>query len=430
MKKILLPLTLVLLTITTENVIAQSYTSFMTGDPADVGPQPEFGVVLMGGAGENDEAMKWFLQRANGGDVVVIRASGSNGYNNYMYSQLGVAVNSVETIVFNNAAAASDPYVIQQIQNAEAIWMAGGNQGTYVNYWKDNAIEQAINDLLLVKGGVVGGTSAGMAVLGGSYYSALNGSVTSAQALANPYHGNVTIGHGDFLAAPFLQNVITDTHFDNPDRRGRLTAFMARMNTDQGFLPLAIACDEYAAVCIDSSGLARCYGEAPQYEEFIYFARPNCPEPFGPEICTAGTPLTWDRGGEALKVYRIKGTMQGDLTFDLTDWLSGNGGQWLNWSVVNGVFSETSGAAAPLCPILDIAELWKEKTVLAYPNPTGGVFRISDEFVGFPMRVFNSSGTLVFHQNKMEENTIDLSGLASGLYFISGNGKTAKVILE
>lgn len=410
--------------------LTQSYDSFMTGDPADVAPQPEFGVVLMGGAGENDEAMKWFLQRANGGDVVVIRASGSDGYNNYMYSQLGVNVNSVETIVFNNSSAAMDPYVIQQIQNAEAIWMAGGNQGTYVNYWKDNAIEQAINDLLLVAGGVVGGTSAGMAILGGSYYSALNGSATSAQALANPYHSNVTIGHGDFLAAPFLHNVITDTHFDNPDRRGRLSAFMARMFTDQSFLPLAIACDEYAAVCIDASGLARCYGEAPQYEEFIYFVRPNCPEPNGPETCTSGTPLTWNRGGEALKVYRIKGTMQGDLTFDLNDWLTGNGGQWFNWSVENGVFTQAEGATAPECAVTEIIDELVEPGFLVYPNPTSGVLRIADDFTGFPLRIFNSSGALVFERNKMNENVIDLSGLPVGLYVMTGKGITVKVILE
>jgi hypothetical protein len=43
--------------------------------------------------------MKWFLQRANGGDILVLRTTGSNGYNSYLYSGLGVTVNSVETIV-------------------------------------------------------------------------------------------------------------------------------------------------------------------------------------------------------------------------------------------------------------------------------------------------------------------------------------------
>ena len=39
----------------------------------------------MGGASEDDEAMKWFLKRANGDDVLVLRASGSDGYYESIY---------------------------------------------------------------------------------------------------------------------------------------------------------------------------------------------------------------------------------------------------------------------------------------------------------------------------------------------------------
>ena len=81
----------------------------------------------MGGATEDDNAMKWFLQRANGGDVLVLRATGSNGYNSYLYSDLGITVNSVETIVCTSALASTAPYVLQKINQAEAIWFAGGD---------------------------------------------------------------------------------------------------------------------------------------------------------------------------------------------------------------------------------------------------------------------------------------------------------------
>lgn len=55
----------------------------MTGNPddAEVNIQPSF--VLAGGGTDNDDAMRWMLTRAKGGDVLVLRASGSNGYNNY-----------------------------------------------------------------------------------------------------------------------------------------------------------------------------------------------------------------------------------------------------------------------------------------------------------------------------------------------------------
>lgn len=108
---------------------AQStYTEYLTGNSQDVVVQPDFGICLMGGAGESDDGMRWFLDKANGGDVVVIRASGSDGYNDYMYSELGVTLNSVRTFVFHSGAAANDPYVIEKLNGAEAIWLAGGDR--------------------------------------------------------------------------------------------------------------------------------------------------------------------------------------------------------------------------------------------------------------------------------------------------------------
>jgi len=59
---------------------AQPYTSYFTGNSTDVATTPLGGLCLMGGATESDPAMVWFLERASGGDVLVLRASGSDGY--------------------------------------------------------------------------------------------------------------------------------------------------------------------------------------------------------------------------------------------------------------------------------------------------------------------------------------------------------------
>lgn len=123
----------------------QAFTSYYTGDTIDVVSSPTSGTVLMGGASENDYAMRWFLERADGGDVLVLRASGEDGYNDYFYSELGISVNSVQTIVCNSAAASIDPYLIAQIENAEALWFAGGNQWDYISFWRDTPVEDAIN---------------------------------------------------------------------------------------------------------------------------------------------------------------------------------------------------------------------------------------------------------------------------------------------
>jgi cyanophycinase-like exopeptidase len=92
----------------------------------------------------------------------------------------------------------------QRIQQAEAIWIAGGDQWDYVSYWRNNLIEDYINDAIQLRNAVIGGTSAGMAILGGYYFTAENGTVTSNQALNNPYHNNVTVDSGRLSGSAFL----------------------------------------------------------------------------------------------------------------------------------------------------------------------------------------------------------------------------------
>ena len=117
----------------------QNFTSFFTGNPTDVSTKPQGGICMMGGATENPEAMKWFLNRCNKGDALVLRASGSNGYNDFLYSKLGIPVNSVETIVFNSATAANEAYIQQKIQQYAPYYLlfcavSDGHEPKYGQY--------------------------------------------------------------------------------------------------------------------------------------------------------------------------------------------------------------------------------------------------------------------------------------------------------
>jgi cyanophycinase-like exopeptidase len=153
----------------------------------------------MGAAKEQGDVMIWFLDKADGGGVVVLRDSGSDGYNNYFYTDLGVTINSVTTFVIDNSPGAIDSYVLQRVANAEVIWFSGGDKYDCTSYFKDNAMEDALNYFVNTKQGVIGGTSAGLAILGGYYFSPQYGTLTNAVALSNPYHPRVTIDHDDFL---------------------------------------------------------------------------------------------------------------------------------------------------------------------------------------------------------------------------------------
>ncbi len=331
---------------------AQNFTSYFTGDTTDLVTNPIGGVCMMGGATEDDNAMRWFLERADGGDILVLRASGSNGYNAYLYSQLGVTVNSVESIVCHSANASSDAYLHERIQRAEGIWFAGGDQWNYVSYWRNTAIDSLINVAIQQRHIVVGGTSAGMAILGKYYFSAQNGTVTSATAMSNPYAPAVAVDSLPFLENRFLEDVITDTHYDNPDRRGRQVAFLARIRTDWGVAAKGIACDEYTAVCIDTNGIARVFGEYPSSDDNAYFIQVNCEIPNNqPEVCQPNVPLQWDQGGLAIKTYLLKGDAIGSGTFDLNDWSTGSGGSWEDWSIYNNAFFANVGTAINCGPV-------------------------------------------------------------------------------
>ena len=110
-------------------------------------------------------------QRSGNGDFLVIRATGTDAYNPYI-QQLCPGENSVATLIIPNLSAASDPFVAATIRNAEALWIAGGDQSDYINFWKGTPVQVAINDVI-ARGAPIGGTSAGMNVLTQFLYSAL-----------------------------------------------------------------------------------------------------------------------------------------------------------------------------------------------------------------------------------------------------------------
>jgi cyanophycinase-like exopeptidase len=175
----------------------------------DKASTPSF--VLMGGGPDVDQAFRWMIERAGvrpasagkpatGGRFVIVRATGADGYNPYIYysnaalqtdqpaaddwvggAQLGLS--SVETLVIPDRAAADSDFVNQVVRSANAVFIAGGDQSDYIRQWKRTKLEASLIELMKDKV-PIGGTSAGLAMLGQFDFSALRGSVTSTQALA------------------------------------------------------------------------------------------------------------------------------------------------------------------------------------------------------------------------------------------------------
>ncbi|RFS21072.1 cyanophycinase [Chitinophaga silvatica] len=299
------------------------------GDTADVVTPTKGGVVLIGGGGNVDGAFRWMIDRSGGGDVVVLTASGNDGYNIDIDS-LG-KVNSVETLNITSRELANNDTVAHIIRNAEMLFIAGGDQSRYMNQWRGTKVNEAINYLLREKKVPVGGTSAGCAILTGWYYSGENGSAVSDSVLANPYADLVTVYNNDFLHAPFLEGVISDQHYLKRHREGRHVTFMSRIIKDAGIYPKGIAPDEKTAVCIDENGMATIYGVS----KAVFLTTSNDK---APEYCEKNRPLEWNHAGTAIKVYEIQGSADGNGTFSVADFdpAKATGGNWYWWWIENG----------------------------------------------------------------------------------------------
>jgi cyanophycinase-like exopeptidase len=78
--------------------------------------------------------------------------------------------------------------------------------------------------------------------------------ITSAEALANPYRSNMILSNG-FLDLPLMNDIVTDTHFAQRDRMGRLFAFMARLRQDnRSARIIGLGIDENTSLFIDRNG--------------------------------------------------------------------------------------------------------------------------------------------------------------------------------
>lgn len=298
------------------------YVHALVGNPDDAATRGAGGYVLAGGGTDQPAAFQWLIERAGGGDIVIIRASGSDAYNKWILN-LGGA-DSVETIIFHDRKAASDPFVLDRLRKAEAVFIAGGDQSRYVNYWKGTPVEDELHALIR-RGGPIGGTSAGLAILGEFGFGARAGGITSKEALQDPFNESVLLDR-EFLSLRHLENLITDTHFVERDRLGRTLTFLARIIQDGwSKTPRAIAVDRETAVLIEPSGKATVAGK-----NTAYFLSTTT----APEVCDPGKPLTL-RG---VNVYRVNASG----TFDLPSW-RGTGGLAYSLDVVNGVVTSSRG---------------------------------------------------------------------------------------
>lgn len=316
---------------------------YRTGKPKDVSPRTTPLVCLAGGASDDAWAQGWreMMIKANGGDIVIIRADGRRGgYEPWLYEDPDghkfPKVNSVSSIVVSSLEDANRRSVETLINQAELVFIAGGDQYNYLRFIKGSRLHKALKKALYIRKVPFGGTSAGTALLSDILFTAQYEPPTNESSaytvinnmLKNPTGPGVSLER-DFLKPPFFDRVITDSHFSERNRQGRLLAFMARAFYNQ--YPdikdihdiKAIGADEKTSVCVDGRGRAKIYGD-----NYIHFLIGNRPI----ERVQKGQTLHWFGNGKAVKVYSISGKDTKTAEFNLKTW-TGKGGTLKYWYV-------------------------------------------------------------------------------------------------
>lgn len=313
--------------------------------------------VAMGGGPDVDEAFRWMISRAGirpgtGGRFVVIRASGTDAYNPYLYYSdensgtsssiapewiggAALGLSSVETLVIPDRESANDAFVNAIAARANAVFIAGGDQSDYIRFWKNTALHRTL-DRLIQNNIPIGGTSAGLAVLGQFDFAALNDTVTTDEALADPYNYYMTLDpdplslSGGFLVPAAFRNTILDSHLDTRDRMGRLFTFVSRLvapigstGCAGGLLPAGSSASNGArgigvgvetALLVEGDGVRKPFtgrrvtNPTTTTESAVYFVRPLQ----APGVCTPGLPLSVS----TMEVRKLND----DAVFNLSDW--------------------------------------------------------------------------------------------------------------
>ena len=255
-------------------------------------------LLLCGGGTEGDvgDATAWSTAYAvllEGGDVTgdgrvrvaVLADSEQTGWLPGYLEWLGADEAFNLTVATRAAARADDLAAV--FADVDAVFLKGGDQGSYYDLWNDSPLETLILGVYAA-GGAIGGTSAGAmsqseyALAGGADYVSADVLLDSHTAWLDDVSDGGSGVHDDFLG--LLPRTLVDTHFSVRGRLGRLAGALA-LAIDEGAPDdlLGIGLDERTCLRV-RDGRALVSGAAS-----AVFLRPGDE----PALRVPGEPLVW-----------------------------------------------------------------------------------------------------------------------------------------
>jgi cyanophycinase-like exopeptidase len=233
-------------------------------------------LVVGGGSESNDypeswstQAYSWAVSRTANKKVAVIHYDDTGNWLKPYFTEHCGAVESENFVI--NSSNANDEELMNTLMGYDMFFFRGGDQYYYYRDYNGTLMEQAMKDKFS-EGGVLAGTSAGLAIMSEVIFSAANGSAYSDVTIKDIYNSKIRLAD-DFLdVAP---GFIFDSHFTNRGRMGRLIAFMANYEKETGKRITGIGVDETTALGITPENLGIAFGTRsvciyylPEKEEF------------------------------------------------------------------------------------------------------------------------------------------------------------------
>jgi cyanophycinase len=189
-------------------------------------------LVICGGGEVSDDIMLQFVEAAGGDDarIVVITTASETADTEEIDEDLeffrDLKLDRLTVLHTRSRETANDPDFARPLADATGIWFIGGKQAWLADTYVGTISEQRIHDVLS-RGGVVGGISAGAAIM------------SSVMIRAGETEPEMGRGFG------LLPGMIVDQHFLARNRQQRL---MGALSANPGMVGLGI--DEGAAVVV------------------------------------------------------------------------------------------------------------------------------------------------------------------------------------
>jgi len=212
-------------------------------------------LMIIGGGDKPMDAMQAFVDHCQGKPVVIITSASSDlDYGQFTAGQLrqcGAAQIALRHIV--EPEVANSDSITALIDAAGGVFFTGGDQDRLMNRLGGTRTEEALRRLYYERGGIIGGTSAGAAVM--SEVMITGNELVNTDSTRNFFciqKGNVETKRG----FGFVKNAIIDQHFLMRKRHNRLIAVVL----EHPELP-GIGIDEEAAILVHPDGRFKVYGQ-------------------------------------------------------------------------------------------------------------------------------------------------------------------------